>query len=591
MKNKIESILDYHFFSEIDRQLAFFINRLNKKNNPELVLAVALLSRAMSEGDVCLSLELMANKKFSDLPQVYLQETEPDFTLPPLENWLKKISTSQLVFNFQKKTNREIKPLVLDYNNRFYFYRYWSYEQQLAKNLRHKINTPQKNFEEVVLQKSLEKYFNQSESEKEKNQQQVAFSQAIKNNFCFISGGPGTGKTFTAAKIILGLLDQAAAKQKPIRIALTAPTGKAALKLNDSILKIIPQNNLASNICETFTIHRLLGLGLNTSKTGIKNLPYETIIVDEASMIDLSLMNKLLNAVSPNTKLILLGDKDQLASVEAGSVLGDIASFLKEDQPDLFIELKKNYRFRDRPDIEKFNSAVKKGNYQEVKSLLKNGQKNIRFKKISSPQEFLVELTKFASNNFNYLKNIESLPKMFSNSTKLAILSPFRKGLWGTEFINQKIESVLADKNIIPKNKNYYPGQPLLIKKNDYNLNLFNGDLGIIYSDQENPEELKVYFQDKDINFKFFKPNLLPACDKAYALTVHKSQGSEFEKIILVLPDASNPLLTKELFYTAISRAKEEIMIWGTEEVIDFMIKNRVKRTSGLQEAIGLAQT
>jgi exodeoxyribonuclease V alpha subunit len=431
--------------------------------------------------------------------------------------------------------------------------------------------------------------------------QKNAIFKAILNSFCIISGGPGTGKTSIVIKIIVLLLEQ----DPTLRIVLAAPTGKAATRLQESIRETRETLHCSPVVktaipTETYTIHRLLG-SLPYSpyfRHHAQNLlRYDVVIVDEASMIDLALMAKLAQAIPLTARWILLGDKDQLVSVEAGTVLGDICAMAtpldhtetvtsRSKLADSIVFLEKNYRFSEQSGIGQLAQWVKQGQGNLAIRLLKSGNySDIQFHTLTDLT--LPELSEQIKAGFaDYLKQLKkSEPQeILAVFNQFRVLCALRQGQYGVVALNRMIENGLA----LKKNAHYrwYHGQAIMITCNDYTLKLFNGDIGIILWNPPKYQELLAFFLSPDGQLRTFWPNRLPEHELAYAMTIHKSQGSEFKNVLILLPQQSSPILTRELIYTAITRARQNASIWGQESVLKGAIQRKIQRTSGLQDIL-----
>ncbi len=604
-----------NIFTYIDLHFANFINELAKENDPDLFIASALVSNAAGNGDVCLDLEKYAGK-------VILDKAEDQKTLqcPPLNIWIEKLKNTNVVGK-----PGDYRPLILDDKNRLYLHRYWDYENSLSELIRKKaiddITGPDIKSDPKKVKKLLENYFPDTTGEKI-NLQKLAALTSVNKKLCIISGGPGTGKTTAIAKIIAFLIEvESGAK---LNIYLCAPTGKAAAKLAESIRstkkhidcsdetkKQIPQ--------EAYTIHRMLKTIPGSSGfyyNAENKLLADIVVVDEASMVDLALLTKLIEALPEKARIILLGDKDQLASVEAGSVLGDLCNrgniygypqkLYKEIEgnvdnmiPDMenacdkhalndcIVVLNKNYRFSKQSSIGKLSMAVKNGDAEAAIGILKEKKKDeIYWEEIKTQKELYLMLEKKIVEGYSaYLKINDPIAALKSFS-RFKILCAVNKGPFGIESINYFAESVLAKKRLINTSNQWYRGRPVLIKENGYNLGLYNGDMGLIMQAQGEDDNLYAFFDSNLETERKFSPRILPKHDTAYAMTVHKSQGSEFENIVLLLPENDYPVLTRELIYTGITRSTGKLTIIGTESILKTAILRKTQRASGLQDAL-----
>ena len=583
--------------NDIDRQFASFICRQAGSEDPHLRAAAALLSRGVVAGDVCL--DLSGALKDGDAASFGVAGG--------LAAWVQRLSTFSVV-----GAPGEFKPLILDSANRLYLHRYWRYEQELAEAILKRGQAAE--FDPELLKQGLSRLF-PAQSE-ETDWQRVAAIAAVSRRFCVISGGPGTGKTSTVVKVLALLLEQQGGES--CRIALAAPTGKAAARLKESIMGGVQcADEVRALIPEDVsTLHRLLGYlkGSCSFRHNRENpLPYDIVIVDEASMVSLPLMAKLVDALRHDTRLILLGDRDQLASVEAGAVLGDIcntggsegfsppfaalAAEVAGDRlpvresasplADAVVLLRRSYRFSSASGIGRVGALVNAGDGAAALAALTGG----KFPDISLAQtpegsalgEALAE--RIVSGFGAYLK--EKCPEdAFAEFGRFRILCAMRSGPYGVEAVNRLVRERLAKAGLIHPAGRWYAGEPVLITCNDYNLGLFNGDVGLILPDPESGSELRAFFPSGTGGMRKVLPLRLPEHESAFAMTVHKSQGSEFDRVLLILPDRDAPLLTRELIYTAITRAKQSVEVMGNHDLFQTAVERRIIRRSGLRERL-----
>ena len=565
----IHELYEQHILSALDFHFAQFIGTLSNSRDTSLLLAAALTSYAHTHGHICFN-----------LAQPYIFEQNVSLRLPDVKAWQNALLHSNVV----GRAN-EFKPLILD-QQRLYLQRYWQYEQQLISSIQQRLhqsipNNLVVNNDALITTKQLHK------------DQMAAIATAISHYFCIISGGPGTGKTSTVVNILLQLV----LAQPQLRIALTAPTGKAATRLQETINTV--KQTLTHPIAEqlpqqAMTIHRLLGVVLNSPyfKHNADNLlPYDVVVVDEASMIDLPLMTKLAHAIPLTSRWILLGDKDQLASVEAGTVLGDLCEVgLKQEttselQGSITL-LTKSYRFNQEQGIGALAEAVKQGHSQKALHILKSTHyPEVDWLDLNDCEDFVDCMAQHVLSGFvAYLK--EKKPQAaLAKFNRFRVLCALRHGRYGVVTINRLIEYLLRQHELIPTQYQWYHGKPIMITQNDYTLNLFNGDVGITLWNEQN--ELQVFFPMADGEIRSFLPTRLPAHETVYAMTIHKSQGSEFDNVFMLLPQQSSPILTRELVYTGITRAKSTVSVWGTENVLKQAIRQKVERYSGIHSLLG----
>ena len=460
-------------------------------------------------------------------------------------------------------------PLVIE-QNRLYLHRYWHYENRLAQQVLNMLNMQHP---AVNLDKLITNYF-----PNEIDDQREAAKIAVRQSFSIITGGPGTGKTFTVVKI-LALLQELA--DQPLLIALAAPTGKAAMRLQESIgdskAQLPCSETLKQSLPDTVTtLHRLLGAMPPSPyfrHHNAKPLVYDVVVVDEASMVDLALMSKLLDALKPGARLILLGDKDQLASVESGAVLADLAH-AQALQKNVYT-LKKSHRF---------GGAIK-----QLAEAINQQQHELAWQLLSESQEPAVQLlTKhlidyIAAQQHEYLQLIKTkadIGQIFKAFSRFQVLCANRQGKNSVSELTRAIEQKLVEQRQIELSGLWYIGRPVMVTQNNPTLHLFNGDIGICLPDET--DKLMVYFQRADGSIKKYLPARMPHCETVFAMTIHKSQGSEFDEVLIVLPETVNPVLSKELLYTAITRAKQRIKMVAGQEVFVATVKKRIERVTGL---------
>jgi exodeoxyribonuclease V alpha subunit len=608
--------LEYRLpFSALDRHFASFLTSISGQNVPELYYAAALLSHHVAQGHVCIDLSSWERRQI-----IALGERSDGFTAPKLKDWRTKLSDCQVV-----GMPGEFRPLILDEQSRLYFYRYWEYEQILAQRIRRLALYPSGPMVRHPDKRLVARLFPQ-EPAQQPDWQKIAALIACLKPFLVISGSPGTGKTTTVARILALLLEQTPSIK--LRIALTAPTGKAAARLQEAISSakdtLETEPMIKARIPEkASTVHRLLGSLPDSPyfRHHQKNpLPVDIVVVDEASMMDLPLLSKLVQAMPENASLIMLGDKNQLASVEAGAVLCDLCGespsnlfsreMLNEIMPhgeedllrhinvaetpgihDCIVELRKNYRFTGHSDIGKVSTAVSLGQGRQLlESLKARSCEDVLWFPLPKPHGLERMLEPVILSGFgNYMDLIHAAgawDDIFEAFEGFRILCALRQGPFGVMAINQQIENILEAKRFINRSRAYYCGQPVMITLNNPQLRLYNGDVGLILADPDKNGELSAVFRDGPGHFRQFSVQRLPEYETVYAMTVHKSQGSEFDQVLLILSDTDSPVLTRELIYTGITRARKQVRIWSAEDVFISAISRCIQRTSGLRDAL-----
>lgn len=579
----LQQLCDHGVLSFLDLHFAQFIHRLNQQPDQALLLGAVLSSHFTAQGHICLHLPHLAGQTFPPMPL----EDIPQITCPPLTAWREALQNSAVV-----GVAGEYKPLILE-QDRLYLYRYWHYEQQLAQQLLCRLQQPVLGLDPALLEQALQHLFADTHADE---QQREAARRAVLQQFCIISGGPGTGKTWTVVRILALLLTQ----QPHLHIALAAPTGKAAARLEESISAALPQLHCTESIkqrlpSQASTLHRLLGsrLGSPYFRHSTHNpLLHDVVVVDEASMVDLALMTKLVQALKPTARLILLGDRDQLASVEAGTVLGDLCQLAESGQSLLtnsLVLLEKSHRFKADSGIGQVAQAVRLGEAERALQILQHTTTAaaLRWEAVQSAETLLPQLSHRITQGFQQYLSQRTALAALTHFNQFRILCATRHGPFGVIAINRLVEQVLSVYHGLKPTFRWYHGRPIMITRNDYHLRLFNGDIGLILW-LPGMNEPQAFFPDAtaETGVRAVWPNRLPEHETVYAMTIHKSQGSEFDEVLLLLPEQSSNLLTRELLYTGITRARHRLQIFGNTSVIKTAVAQRIQRSSGLSAVL-----
>lgn len=447
------------------------------------------------------------------------------------------------------------------------------------------------------------------------NWQKVAASVAISKQLSVISGGPGTGKTTTVSKLLAAMCE--IQKKDKLIIKLCAPTGKAAARLTESISEAMSSLPISTDVknlipTEASTIHRLLGAVYKKTdfRHNAKNkLHLDILVIDEASMIDLVLISKLLDAIPDNAIVIFLGDKNQLASVEAGSVFGDMCTYISDgfSQPqsdfikhltgynvsssptgnifsDSLCMLKKSYRFHENSGIGQLSFAINASNIAKVNEVLLKNFSDVHYTELSaeSYNQLISDVSKQYAQYLNIIKNNKSKSQVLSTYSKTRLICATREGECGVKALNYKIERKLELLGLITTTNStvWYVGRPIMITKNDHTLGLYNGDIGICMRGKDGL--LYVFFESSKGEIRRLLPSRLPEHETNFAMTIHKSQGSEFINTYVLLPEKISSLITQELLYTGITRAKKNLYLYALRHVLDTAVINSTIRTGGL---------
>jgi exodeoxyribonuclease V alpha subunit len=574
------------------------------------------------------------------------------------------------------------KPLILEHG-RLYLNKYHFFETQVANKLIQLASQQISiDFNQSQLPKLIDSLFadGQTDNSASIDWQKIATATALINALAVITGGPGTGKTTTVTKLLLLLLTQSS-----LTIRLVAPTGKAAARLSESIkaskqrlhkeLTQLADQSIAAVLIEALTnipeeastLHRLLGVIPNSHQFRHHQdnpLRLDLLVVDEASMVDLPMMYKLLSALPAHGRLILLGDQDQLASVEAGAVLADICIGLKHGQDnfsspssspwsmrysqaqaqkigklteqdvsqfihpqpkigDSLCMLMHSHRFKGDAGIGLLANAVNQANVAAIRQVWRQQHAELNWyehqqnaqgentgkqqllalsvqaygeylQQVNANQQAILAYSQRQTDREQHTDPEKNAPIVLPHSeqtiidsfNQYRILCAMRAGEYGVEGINIAVTESLKQAKLIHVQGEFYLGRPIIIQSNDYNLGLFNGDIGLILQDRNKPERLMAHFVMADGSLLKVLPARLPSHQTCYAMTVHKSQGSEFDKVSFVLPTrpsiAQWQLLTKELVYTAITRAKNHFYCLGSANIFEKACQQATSRASGL---------
>ncbi|MGY6274203.1 exodeoxyribonuclease V subunit alpha [Methylomonas sp. MgM2] len=628
----LEIWIERNWLRAVDLAFTRFVWEESPDVTPELLLAAALTSHQLGRGHVCLDISATLADPYMALslpPDRYAYAATETVALPSdllaglsPELWADKIRHADVVGGGHGKS-----PLVLD-GRRLYLRRYWQYERCVESAIRQRLDRSlqiRQSLPHDELRHNLSALFTAGAGAGT-DWQKVACASAAAGAFTIITGGPGTGKTTTVVKL-LALLQRLALTQDPacpLRIRLAAPTGKAAARLRESIsgkIDELPAGFLSQGLGESIptdviTLHRLLGGRPNSRqfKHDARNpLMLDVLVVDEASMVDLEMMAALLSAMPDHARLILLGDKDQLASVEAGSVLGQLcsraegahftnatAAWLKTvtdetisadlvDERGLTLDqhivmLRKSHRFTSASGIGQLAAAVNAGDPGRMDKVWRGGYPDLARLDLTGMSDVELESLLVGSDTEKkgygyYLSLLERRPPLEAEKTefdrwaveilnaysRFQVLCALRNGPFGVSGLNRQIAEILNKQGLIRATSAWYEGRPVLVTKNDYRLGLMNGDIGIALSfpqaDAKNGGRswvLRVAFPKDDGSggIHWLLPSRLLSVETVFALTVHKSQGSEFEHCALILPPKRNPVMTRELVYTGITRAK-----------------------------------
>lgn len=602
MQNLLLEAVAQKALRPLDVQFALTVAR---DDEPAVMLVAALLSRDAGEGHVCLPLSRLCVAEFN---RVYPQ------LLPLLEevgvpdDWHTLLLASPAV-----SAGDEPTPMVLT-GERLYLNRMWCNELTVARFFT-EANQPLPVNEEDI-KRSLDALFPATDGI---NWQKIAAAVALTRRISVISGGPGTGKTTTVAKLLAALVQTANGEK--CRIRLAAPTGKAAARLTESLGAALRQLPLSEEQKtrlpdEASTLHRLLG-----AQPGSQRLRYhagnplhlDVLVVDEASMIDLPMMSRLIDALPSHGRVIFLGDRDQLASVEAGAVLGDICAWVNagyspqraaelsrltgmpvpcgeqqgaEALRDSLCLLQTSYRFGSDSGIGQLAAAVNRGDKSAMRAVFSQGFTDIGKSSLQTGDDYQTMIDDALAGYARYLQRVrDGAPpeEVLAAFSEFQLLCALRDGPFGVGGLNERLEQRLAQKRWLVRHTHsrWYEGRPVMIARNDSALGLYNGDIGVAL---DRGQGTRVWFPLPDGTIKSVQPSRLPEHDTAWAMTVHKSQGSEFDHAALILPGQIVPVVTRELVYTAITRARRRLSLYADDRILAQAIATRTERRSGLSD-------
>jgi exodeoxyribonuclease V alpha subunit len=649
---QLEQDLAQHRLRPLDVALARFLAERDAHAPPSLLWLAALLSRQLADGHLCLDLAALDElTDAQDWPASWRQWQRESIAGTAL--------SASLLVAVGPLGAPNSAPLVLD-GTRLYLRRYWNHERQVAAAIRERLARPQA--VPAQLAAELARLFPVADAGSSHDWPKIACALAARGAFTVITGGPGTGKTTTVIRL-LGLLQTLQLREhaRPLRIRLAAPTGKAAARLNASIATQIGQLDVdeatrAAIPAEVDTLHRLLGARPDTRRFRHDQgnpLHLDVLVIDEASMIDLEMMSAVLAALPTPARLILLGDKDQLSSVEAGAVLGDlcrraegghydestarwletetgedIRPFVDADAHPLDQQvamLRHSHRFGEGSGIGRLARAVNAGDVIGARALLAAPSDDLYWRPSATPAR-LAELAidgaasstdahagaHDAGESVGYRHYLQLLQRerpadladadthdawardVLQAFNRFQLLCALRQGPYGVEGLNRLLADTLYAHGLIAASHGWYEGRPVMVTRNDYGLGLANGDVGICLRmpDDQGALRLSVVFLANAMagaagtRIRQVLPSRLGEVDTVYAMTVHKSQGSEFGHTALVLPNEANHVLTRELLYTGITRARHWFSLLGGQDIVDTAIARRTRRYSGLAERL-----
>ncbi|GAB3773428.1 exodeoxyribonuclease V subunit alpha [Ramlibacter monticola] len=645
---QLESWVAAGWLRELDAVFPAFLAREVPEADPLLLMAAALASHQLGRGHVCLDLAGLVRDPAETLAIPPEEATPPPVpTIEPaallrgvgLADWQGALTHASLVGGAQGTS-----PLVLE-GTRLYLRRFWEHEQSVRAGIQQRLARTEA-WSDDALERAravIEELFRSDQEVPPPNWQKLACAVALRSHFAIVTGGPGTGKTTTVVRLLALLqhlaLSASDGSARRLRIRLAAPTGKAAARLNASISGAIDKLHLGrleggeavrqAIPREVSTVHRLLGSFGGTRRfrhDATNPLPLDVLVLDEASMVDLETMAAVIAALPARARLVLLGDKDQLASVEAGNVLGELCSradgghYLPRTRDRLealsgeripadfvdargealdqgVVKLRHSFRFGAASGIGQLAQAVNAGDASRAHEILHAGHGDLAWMELDPRDAALRRLV--LEGHRPYLEWVARRPppdaprELFDTWARsvlqayagFQLLCAVRRGPHGVEGLNERIAALLHAEKLTPAASGWYAGRPVMVTRNDYALGLMNGDVGIALPlpVPEDPQRflVRVAFEGSDGEIRWVLPSRLPAVETVFAMTVHKSQGSEFGHAALLLPQEASRVLTRELVYTGITRARDRFTLAlpaGARPVLDLALQRRTRQ-------------
>jgi len=594
-----------------DVHTAETVCRIGGETDEKVRLALALTVRALRNGSVCIDLRTVHATAFDEAESVIDMAELP---WPEPDAWVQACQASSLVADGADRPSG--RPLRLA-NGLLYLERYWQQEELVRVQLQRRFAASAPEIDQFRLSAALLRMFDhEGLAPGESDRQQLAAAVSALGRVTVLAGGPGTGKTTTVARLLALLRDQPG---PALRIALAAPTGKAAARLEEAVrgatAQLQPDDQQRLGDLTASTLHRLLGwLPSNRSRfrhDASNQLPHDVVIVDEMSMVSLTMMARLLEAVRATARLVLVGDPDQLSSVEAGAVLADIARAPGHPDADLgrrlvqlglikdgeappvhgVVQLTHTWRFGGA--IDALARAIRAADDDAAIAVLRSGASDVQFREVdlesASTESSAAALSGMAAHvrqaGVAMLEAARAgdIPGALAALDRHRLLCAHRQGPYGVLRWGLEVERWLAGS--IPgygEDGEWYVGRPLLVTANDYEMSLYNGDTGVIV---ETPAGVRAAFA-RGAAARLYPPVQLDAIQTVHAMTVHRAQGSQFDAVSFVLPPPDSPLLTRELLYTAVSRARRQVNLIGSEQAVRRAIQRPANRASGLRNRL-----
>ena len=544
-----------------DVHVATRLGDLGGEADPQVLAAVALAVRAVRHGSVCLD-------------PATVGALDPGFDWPEPAAWLAAVAASPLVAQGALRVEHGL----------VYLDRFHRLETQIVADLAGRAARPAPDVDEAALGEALARVRGGRLSA----EQEAAAAQAVRQWTTVLTGGPGTGKTTTVARLLALLADQAARRGRRLSIALSAPTGKAATRLQEAVehelAELDPTDRERVGRPDAVTLHRLLGWRSDNvtrfRHDRTNRLKYDVVVVDETSMVELTLMARLLEAVRPEARLVLVGDPRQLTSVGAGAVLADLVGGYDARADSPVVGLTTN--FRSERDIQAVAEALRAGDADAVLDALRQQSDEVEFVETADPGPVIRDEALAAALAVRAAAEAGDPAAAVAALDRHRLLCAHREGPFGIRHWNRQVERWLAEETGVETHSPWYLGRPILVTSNDYALGVYNGETGVAVRQPDG--RLRAWIAGSG-GLRDFAPGRLEAVETMHAMTIHKSQGSQADRVTVLLPDDSR-LLTRELFYTAVTRARRHVRVIGSEAAVRTAVASQAQRATGLRQRL-----
>jgi exodeoxyribonuclease V alpha subunit len=545
-----------------DLHVATRVGDLGGESDERVLLGVALAVRAVRHGSVCVDLATV-------------RDLAPDLSWPQAREWSAAVEASPLL---------AAGVVRLDYGL-LYLDRHHRQEVQVRDDLRERATQTLPEVDEPALAAAVQRI----RSERLSAEQEDAAVRAVRQWTTVLTGGPGTGKTTTVARLLALLVDQGHSRGERVSIALSAPTGKAAARLQEAVvvelagLPVEDRERLAG--IEASTLHRLLGWRYDNSTRfrhdRANRLKYDVIVVDESSMVELTMMARLIEAVRPQARLILVGDPRQLTSVGAGAVLSDLVEGYRDDPLSPVVSLTEN--FRSTEDIKSLAEALRVGDVEQVLMALRADSGEVDFVETDDASSLLRVEAVASALAVRAAAEMGDGAGAIQALDRHRLLCAHREGPHGVRHWNRQVEQWIGEETGQEIWSEWYVGRPLLVTTNDYTLGIYNGETGAAVRQPDGSLRAVIAGSGGLLDFA---PGRLNAVETMHAMTIHKAQGSQVDEVTVLLPEAGSRLLTRELFYTAVTRAKQKVRVVGSEDSVRAAVATTAQRATGLRQRL-----